>query len=84
MRDISFETREDLSDGLISCPHHGDRNTLLVCPVCVGFARAVIDRYEKLVEIVTANAEETDYCIACDNHPSHGHSSDCLLVSPLV
>jgi len=24
-------------------------------------------------------ADESDYCYACDNHPSHGHAEDCPL-----
>lgn len=74
--DITWEANQ--TSQVISCEHHGERNTVVACPVCVGYARAVLVRYEKVAEAVKAFADESDYCVACGEHPSHGHAGSCV------
>lgn len=35
-----------------------------------------------LVVVVRISADENDYCLACDCHPSHGHGSGCPVAYP--
>lgn len=77
MKDVTWAA--NYANQLVSCPEHGDRNTVVVCPVCVGYARMIIGRHETLVAAVKANADETDFCLVCGEHPSHGHSEECFI-----
>jgi hypothetical protein len=38
---------------------------------------AKIVDYELMRSLLAANAEETDYCLFCQHHPSRGHYKDC-------
>lgn len=37
------------------------------------------NRCGRLEQALKRCCDETDYCYVCDNHPSHGHSKDCVL-----
>lgn len=76
MKDITWEA--NYVGQVVACEHHGDRNTVVACPVCIGYARMVLVRYERMIAALKAYAEETDYCIICDEHPSHGHAKSCI------
>jgi hypothetical protein len=36
----------------------------------------------RMREALLAHAEEHDFCIVCQCHPSHGHAKDCLFENP--
>ena len=38
---------------------------------------AMLVDYELLRSAVTKIANTTDFCIVCEQHPSHGHRKDC-------
>lgn len=43
--------------------------------------RRVITVPETMWLRLLAHIADNDYCYFCDNHPSHGHSKDCPVLS---
>lgn len=43
----------------------------------VKFTYESVDQISRVIRAVAKNADENDYCVVCDNHPSHGHAKDC-------
>lgn len=61
----------------VPCNHHlHEQETVRACPECIVDNWLLISR---LSGAIRRYAEETDYCIACDEHPSHGHAEGCPL-----
>lgn len=78
MEDITWEA--NYANQTVVCPDHGERNTVVTCPVCVGYARMIIGRYETMVAAIAAFAEQSDFCVVCGEHPSHDHGGkDCFM-----
>lgn len=45
---------------------------------------ALVGEADVLTAALERACDETDYCYACDNHPSHGHAASCTLASVRV
>jgi hypothetical protein len=39
----------------------------------------IFTQFEKVKRAVKEFADDNDFCIVCQNHPSSGHSKDCPL-----
>jgi hypothetical protein len=75
----AFRIAEDEVDGCLTSkppqPTVRSQSSLVRADACEVAVRENV----KLRAAIQRACDESDYCCACDCHPSHGHADDCPL-----